>query len=168
MHAAAHGILSGGFPSGGLIVGYLLAAWQYQRLGIVLGAYLKSPWVADSRRLSDYFLCRDDRVWYRRPNRSMGDESFGAAAGGPLSGWRLRRIARGFDCGVRTGWNDFLYPVGKVAGGVAAGAVLSGCGARCHLGCAGRVAGAFLPGTGFASSSTTIITGRSGKTDLRE
>ncbi len=48
MHAAATGFFQEAFHIGGLIVGYLLAAWQYQRLGLLLGTYLKSPWVADS------------------------------------------------------------------------------------------------------------------------
>jgi membrane protein required for colicin V production len=48
MHAAAMGFFQEAFHLGGLIAGYLLAAWQYQRVGILLGAYLKSPWVADS------------------------------------------------------------------------------------------------------------------------
>jgi membrane protein required for colicin V production len=48
MHAAAMGFFQEAFHIGGLIFGYLLAAWQYQRLGSVLGTYLKSPWAADS------------------------------------------------------------------------------------------------------------------------
>ena len=48
MHAAAMGFFQEAFHIGGLIAGYLLAAWQYQRLGILLGTYLKSPWAADS------------------------------------------------------------------------------------------------------------------------
>src|SRR6266478_8779377 len=48
MHAAAMGFFQEAFHIGGLIVGYLLAAWQYRRLGILLGTYLKSPWAADS------------------------------------------------------------------------------------------------------------------------
>ena len=48
MHAAAMGFFQEAFHIGGLIAGYLLAAWQYQRLGILRGTYLKSPWAADS------------------------------------------------------------------------------------------------------------------------
>jgi membrane protein required for colicin V production len=48
MHAAAMGFFQEAFHIGGLIAGYLLAAWQYHRLGIFLGRYLKSPWIADS------------------------------------------------------------------------------------------------------------------------
>jgi len=48
MHAAAMGFFQEAFHIGGLILGYLLAAWQYQSLGRVFGKYLKSPWAADS------------------------------------------------------------------------------------------------------------------------
>jgi membrane protein required for colicin V production len=48
MHAATMGFFQEAFHLAGLIVGYLLAAWQYERLGSVFGAYLKSPWAADS------------------------------------------------------------------------------------------------------------------------
>jgi membrane protein required for colicin V production len=48
LHAANVGFFQEAFHIGGLIVGYLLAAWQYQRVGFLLSAYLKSPWVADS------------------------------------------------------------------------------------------------------------------------
>jgi membrane protein required for colicin V production len=48
LHAANVGFFQEAFYIGGLIVGYLLAAWQYQRVGFLLSGYLKSPWVADS------------------------------------------------------------------------------------------------------------------------
>ena len=48
MHASAMGFFQEAFNLGGLIAGYLLAAWQYQRVGLLLGGFLKSPWVADS------------------------------------------------------------------------------------------------------------------------
>ena len=35
------------FGVAGLIVGYLLAAWQYPRLADWFGPHLKSPWLAD-------------------------------------------------------------------------------------------------------------------------
>ena len=43
MHAAAMGFFQEAFHIGGLIVGYLLAAWQYQRLGLLFGTYLNRP-----------------------------------------------------------------------------------------------------------------------------
>jgi membrane protein required for colicin V production len=48
MHASAVGFFQEAFHLGGLIAGYLLAAWQYQRVGRLLGGFLKSPWLADS------------------------------------------------------------------------------------------------------------------------
>jgi len=48
MHASAIGFFQEAFHLGGLIIGYLLASWQYPTLGLVFGKYLKSPWAADS------------------------------------------------------------------------------------------------------------------------
>jgi membrane protein required for colicin V production len=48
MHAAAMWFFQEAFHIAGLIAGYLLAAWQYRRLGLALGGYLKAGWVADS------------------------------------------------------------------------------------------------------------------------
>ena len=45
--AAAHGFFFEVFSFAGVIVGYVLAAWQYGRLSPALLPYVKSPWVAD-------------------------------------------------------------------------------------------------------------------------
>jgi membrane protein required for colicin V production len=45
--AAASGFFQEAFAVGGLVLGYLLAAWQYHRLSDWLSAYLKSPWLCD-------------------------------------------------------------------------------------------------------------------------
>ncbi len=45
--AASKGFFYQAFGIAGLIVGYLLAAWQYPRLAEWFGPYLKSPWFAD-------------------------------------------------------------------------------------------------------------------------
>jgi len=45
--AAIEGFFREAFGLAGLIVGYLLAAWQYQRLANWFAPHLKSPWVAD-------------------------------------------------------------------------------------------------------------------------
>jgi len=48
MHAAAVGFFQEAFQIAGLVVGYLVAAWQYQRLAAWFETFLKSPWVAES------------------------------------------------------------------------------------------------------------------------
>jgi membrane protein required for colicin V production len=45
--AAAEGFFHQAFGIAGLIVGYLLAAWQYHRLAEWFGPNLKSPWLGE-------------------------------------------------------------------------------------------------------------------------
>jgi membrane protein required for colicin V production len=45
--AASEGFFHQAFGIAGLIVGYLLAAWQYPRLAEWFGPHLKSPWLGD-------------------------------------------------------------------------------------------------------------------------
>ena len=45
--AAIEGFFHEAFHLAGLVVGYLLAAWQYQRLASWFAIYLKSPWVGE-------------------------------------------------------------------------------------------------------------------------
>jgi membrane protein required for colicin V production len=46
--AAIEGFFHEAFHLAGLIVGYLLAAWQYHRLAERFAPHLKSPWVGDA------------------------------------------------------------------------------------------------------------------------
>ncbi len=45
--AAVEGFFQVAFHLAGLIVGYLLAAWQYQRVAAWFAPYLKTPWVGE-------------------------------------------------------------------------------------------------------------------------
>jgi membrane protein required for colicin V production len=45
--AALEGFFFEAFKLAGLVVGYLLAAWQYQRLANWFAPYLKSPWLGE-------------------------------------------------------------------------------------------------------------------------
>jgi len=45
--AATHGFFSEVLSTGGLIVGYILAAWQYRRLAEWFESFLKNPWLAE-------------------------------------------------------------------------------------------------------------------------
>jgi membrane protein required for colicin V production len=45
--AAIEGFFREAFGLAGLVVGYLLAAWQYQRLANWFAPHLKSPWVGE-------------------------------------------------------------------------------------------------------------------------
>src|SRR2546423_941004 len=48
IQASYSGFFQEAFHLAGLVAGYLLAAWQYQRLAVWFERYLKSPWVAES------------------------------------------------------------------------------------------------------------------------
>lgn len=45
--AAVHGFFQEALSIAGLVVGYIVAAWQYQRLATWLMSFLKSEWLAD-------------------------------------------------------------------------------------------------------------------------
>ena len=54
--AAAEGFFHQAFGIAGLIVGYLLAAWQYHRLAEWFGPNLKSPWLGEIAAFVIIFL----------------------------------------------------------------------------------------------------------------
>jgi membrane protein required for colicin V production len=54
--AAAEGFFHQAFGIAGLIVGYLLAAWQYHRLADWFGPNLKSPWLGEIAAFVIIFL----------------------------------------------------------------------------------------------------------------
>jgi membrane protein required for colicin V production len=56
VQAAASGFFQEAFGIAGLIFGYIIAAWQYHRLGLWLGNYLKSPELADSAGFLAVFM----------------------------------------------------------------------------------------------------------------
>jgi membrane protein required for colicin V production len=45
--AASHGFFAEALSIGGLIVGYVVAAWQYRRLAEWFESFLKNPWLAE-------------------------------------------------------------------------------------------------------------------------
>lgn len=45
--AAAQGFLFEAFSLAGVVLGYLLAAWEYQRVAAWFAPYVKQPWVAE-------------------------------------------------------------------------------------------------------------------------
>src|SRR4029077_17986405 len=54
--AAAEGFFHQAFGLAGLVVGYLLAAWQYHRLADWFGPHLKSPWLGEIAAFVIIFL----------------------------------------------------------------------------------------------------------------
>jgi membrane protein required for colicin V production len=47
VHAASEGFFHQAFGIAGLVLGYILAAWQYHRLSEWFAPHLKSPWLGD-------------------------------------------------------------------------------------------------------------------------
>jgi membrane protein required for colicin V production len=47
VHAASEGFFHEAFGIAGLVVGYLLAAWQYWRVARIFAPYVNSPWLSD-------------------------------------------------------------------------------------------------------------------------
>ncbi|HEX4484654.1 MAG TPA: CvpA family protein [Terriglobales bacterium] len=47
VHAASEGFFHEAFGIAGLVVGYVLAAWQYWRVARTFAPYVNSPWLAD-------------------------------------------------------------------------------------------------------------------------
>jgi len=88
--AAASGFFQEAFGMAGLAFGYIVAAWQYHRLGGWFGNYLKSPEVADSAGFLAIFLLvmllagiagRIARWAVRKTGLSFVDRLLGGALG---------------------------------------------------------------------------------------
>ena len=47
VHAATEGFFHEAFGIAGLVIGYLVAAWQYRRVAAWFAPYVNSPWLAD-------------------------------------------------------------------------------------------------------------------------
>ncbi len=102
MHAATMGFFQEAFHLAGLIAGYLLAAWQYQRLADWFGTYLKSPWVADSAAFLIIFfavavaagLAGRTARWVMKTSGLAWSTGFLGGALGPCCG----ALDRGGDC----------------------------------------------------------------------
>ena len=155
MHAAATGFFQEAFHLAGLVAGYLVAAWQYQRLAAWFETFLKSQWAAETAGFLIIFFAVAVAGRYRRPDRTLGDEDVRSQVRGSVfgrsSGVASRLSHRGGDYGDY----DRVHSIVEVAGGVPIGPILPGGGAGCHLGRPCGVARTVLSGTGFAAPFAT-------------
>jgi len=55
-HAVSAGFFQEAFWIAGLVCGYLLAAWNYQRLALVFSPYLKSAWLGEIFAFLIFFM----------------------------------------------------------------------------------------------------------------
>ncbi len=122
--AAMQGFFAEALSMAGLIVGYIVAAWQYQRLSIWLESFLKNEWLAEILGFLVIFFAIV--------------LVFGIAG----------RIGSDPD-GI-----DGIYTHFENAGELSAGALFSGRGPCRHLGSAGGTAGPLLSGSGPAASGS--------------
>jgi len=90
LQAASEGFFHAAFGVAGLVVGYVLAAWQYHRLAAWFASYLKSPWLGDIAAFLIIFVAvlvlagiigRVVRWAVREAGLSWFDRSLGAAFG---------------------------------------------------------------------------------------
>jgi membrane protein required for colicin V production len=88
--AAIEGFFHEAFHLAGLVVGYLLAAWQYHRLADWFAPHMKSPWLGEIASFLIIFFAvliiagfagRIARWAMKKAGLSMIDRSFGAVLG---------------------------------------------------------------------------------------
>ena len=72
--AASEGFFHEAFKLAGLVVGYLLAAWQYHRLAEWFAPHLKSPWLGEIAGFLIMFFAVLMRCRLCRTDRALGDE----------------------------------------------------------------------------------------------
>ena len=72
--AAIEGFFHEAFKLAGLVVGYLLAAWQYHRLADWFAPHLKSPWLGEIAGFPYHFFRGPDRCRHCRTDRALGNE----------------------------------------------------------------------------------------------
>ena len=151
VQAAYAGFFQEAFHLAGLVAGYLLAAWQYQRVAGWLERYLKSAWLAESAGFLIIFFAvavaagmagQTARWIMKKSGLSFVDRLLGGALG----------LLRGcLIVAVIVVTMTAFTPSLEVAGRFGVGSVFSGGGAGRHLGRSRGIAGQVLPGTGFAA-----------------
>ena len=72
--AASEGFFHEAFRLAGLVVGYLLAAWQYRRVADWFAPHLKSPWLGEIAGFPDRVFRGPDRCRPGRTDRALGNE----------------------------------------------------------------------------------------------
>ena len=160
IQAAYSGFFQEAFQLVGLVVGYLVAAWQYQRLAGWFESYLKSAWLAESAGFLIIFFAvavaagiagQTARWVMKKSGLSFLDRLLGGALG-LLRGCLIVAV-------IVVSMTAFT-PTSKWLAGFGVGPVFPGGGASRHLGRARGTAGPVLPGTGFAAPDAADSSGR--------
>ena len=152
-----HGFFAEALSMAGLVVGYLVAAWQYQRLAEWLMSFLKSEMLAEIFGFLIIFFVIlmvfsiAGRI-ARKLMKAVGLSGFDRFLGGVVGCVEGRA---GGGCGPDG--NDRIHTDLEVAGEVGAGAVFPGGWKGCDLGSAVGVAGEVLRRIGFPASRSQGI-----------
>ena len=109
VQAAYAGFFQEAFHLAGLVAGYLLAAWQYQRVGRLAGEVSEVSLAGRERGLPDYFFCSRGSRRYGRPDCPLDHEEVRSQFCGPASGWGAGVAAGLPDCGGHCGDHDSVY-----------------------------------------------------------
>ena len=72
--AAMQGFFAEALSMAGLVVGYIVAAWQYQRLAAWLATFLKNEWLAEILGFFVIFFVVVSAVRHCGQNCALGDE----------------------------------------------------------------------------------------------
>ena len=147
IQASISGFFQEAFGIAGVAVGYVVAAWQYQRLAGYFAAYVSSRWLAEIVAfLAIFCLVMVLAGILGGENGSLAGERSWTSRHRPVHGRLVRSGARVFaDCHC-SGEYDGIYTQLALAGRIWVGAVFSGGGTGRNLGRTRGFAGAVLPG----------------------
>ncbi len=113
LQAIAEGFFYEFFALAGVVVGYLLAAWEYPRVAAWYAPYVNSQWAADIAGFFTIFFVVAAAGRIAGTDRALGGQRRGTALVRPLSGRCVRVCAR--RCcqhGDRAGAGGFRSTVG--------------------------------------------------------
>jgi len=142
LHAMSAGFFQEAFWLAGLVFGYLLAAWNFQRLAQGFAPYLKPEWLGEIAAFLIIFLAV--MIVAGIAGRPLDHEGSWVEVCGSCFGRSTGVVARLSDRGRGLDEYDSVHAHIEVAGGFEAGALFPGRRTCRHLGGTAAVAGAFL------------------------
>ena len=126
VQAAYSGFFQEAFHLAGLVAGYLVAAWQYQRVAGLVGEVPEVGLGGRECWIPDHFFCGGGGRRNGRTNRPLGDEGIRSSDCGPASRRGVGFSARLSDRGRDRGQHDRIHAHIELAGGFGVGSVFPG------------------------------------------
>ena len=157
--AAMHGFFAEALSMAGLVVGYLVAAWQYQRLAEWLLSFLNSEMLAEIFGFLIIFFVIlmifsiAGRI-ARRLHEGSWPERFRS-----VSGWVVGLVKGCAGCGCHSDGNGCIHSHHIVAGEIGIGTLFFSSGTGSDMACPVGVAGKVRRRTGFPASRTEGLIG---------